>query len=78
MTPADLLVASMAAEPFHPHTCIQALLGLESRIKRATASQHLTDYEDHEKLTDRATSARLLRTFIEAKAFLILVGSQYC
>ena len=30
MTPADLLVASMATEPFDPHTCtcVQPLLGL--------------------------------------------------
>ena len=27
---------------FDPHTCIQALLGLESRIERATISQHVT------------------------------------
>ena len=41
-TPADLLVASMAAKPFHPHTCIQALVGLESRIQHAAASQYVT------------------------------------
>ena len=33
VTPADLLAANMAAEPFDPHTCIQALVGLKSRIK---------------------------------------------
>ena len=39
MTPADLLVASMAAKPFFdPHTCRQTLVGLESRIKRVAAS----------------------------------------
>ena len=27
MTPADFLAASMAADPFHPHTCEQALMG---------------------------------------------------
>ena len=31
-TPYDLLVASMAAKPFHAHTCVQALVRLESRI----------------------------------------------
>ena len=31
-TPADLLTASMAAEVFHPLTCIQALMGLKSRV----------------------------------------------
>ena len=39
---ADLLVASMAAEPFHPHTCKQALVGLESRITGAAATHHVT------------------------------------
>ena len=39
VTLADLLVTSMAAEPFHPRTCIQVLVGLESRIKRTAASQ---------------------------------------
>ena len=29
-TPADLLAASVAAEPFHTRTCVQALAGLES------------------------------------------------
>ena len=42
VTPADLLVASMAVEPFHPHTCIQALVGPKSSIKCAAASQHVT------------------------------------
>ena len=37
VTPADLLVASMAAEPFDPHTCIQALVGLESSVPCLTA-----------------------------------------
>ena len=32
VTPTDFLVASMAAEPFHPHTCIQALVGPKSSI----------------------------------------------
>ena len=42
VAPADLLAASMAAEPFHSPTCVRALVGLESRIKRASASQHVT------------------------------------
>ena len=42
LTPANLLVASMEAKSFYPHTCIQALVGLESRIKCAAASQHVT------------------------------------
>ena len=33
--PADLLAASMATKLFHPCTCKQALVGLESRIKHA-------------------------------------------
>ena len=39
MTPADLLAASMVPQLFHPHTftCVQALVGLESRIKHAIA-----------------------------------------
>ena len=43
-TPTDLLAASMAAEPFHPHTCIciQALVGLKPKIKHVSASQHVT------------------------------------
>ena len=38
-TPADLLETSMAAESFHPRacTCIQALVGLESRNLYLTA-----------------------------------------
>ena len=31
----------MATEPFHPHTCTQVLVGLESRIKHAAASRHV-------------------------------------
>ena len=42
VTPANLMVASMAAKPFHLCTCIQALVGLESRIKCAAAWQHAT------------------------------------
>ena len=42
MTPADLLAASMAGEPLHPHTCVQALVMLQSRIKCAAASQYVT------------------------------------
>ena len=44
-TPTDLLATSMAVESFHPHTCtcIQTLVGLESGIKRAAASQHVTE-----------------------------------
>ena len=45
VTPADPLAASMAAKSFQPHTCtcIQTLVGLESGIKRAAASQHVTE-----------------------------------
>ena len=32
-TPAELLASSMAAEPFHARTFLQALVGLESMIK---------------------------------------------
>ena len=39
---ADLLAASMAPEPFPPHTCEQVLVGLESGIKRAAVSQRMT------------------------------------
>ena len=35
-TPANLLVASMAAEPFLPHTC-EALVGLKTESYHATA-----------------------------------------
>ena len=35
-TPADLLVASMAAEPSLPHTC-EALVGLETGSYHAAA-----------------------------------------
>ena len=41
VTSADLLAATMVAKTFHPHTCVQALVGLESRIKHATAWQHV-------------------------------------
>ena len=34
-TPTDLLVDSMTDKLLHPHTCIQALVGLNSRIKCA-------------------------------------------
>ena len=36
VTPADLLVASMAAEPSLPHTC-EALVGLETGSYHAVA-----------------------------------------
>ena len=39
VTPTDLLVASMATDLFHPHTCVQPLVGLDSRIKCASTSQ---------------------------------------
>ena len=38
-TPADLLVTSMAAQPFHPHTYVQALVWFGPGIKRAATSQ---------------------------------------
>ena len=42
VTPADLLVASMAAQPFHPCTCIQALVGLDPGWDVPLASEHVT------------------------------------
>ena len=45
VTPADLLAVSMAAKPFHPHTCICTLVGLGARIKCAAAS-HACDKTD--------------------------------
>ena len=41
VTSPDLLVASMVAELFHLHTGIQALVGLEYRIKCAISSKHV-------------------------------------
>ena len=38
-TAVDRLAASMAAKPFYPHTCAQALLGLKLGIYHAAASQ---------------------------------------
>ena len=43
VTPADLLAASMAAEPFHSPTCVQVFMGFKSRIKCASASCDKTD-----------------------------------
>ena len=42
VTSTDLLVASMAAELFHPRTCIQTLVGLESRIEHLLPIKKLT------------------------------------
>ena len=44
VTPVDLLAASMAAEPFDPHTCtcVQALVGLEPSIICATCTNCLS------------------------------------
>ena len=41
-TPADFLVASMAAEPFWYTYWCTSIGSAESRIERATASQHVT------------------------------------
>ena len=42
VTPADLLVSSMATELFHSHTCAQVLHELKCGIKHATFSQDVT------------------------------------
>ena len=42
VTTADLLLASMAAKLFHPHSYANALVELESIIKHAAASEHVT------------------------------------
>ena len=42
-----LLAENMAAELFHPHTCLQVLVGLMSRIKCSAASQHVTRQTFH-------------------------------
>ena len=43
MTPTDILAASMAAKSFiHVQAYIQAMVGLESGLKHAAASQDVT------------------------------------
>ena len=44
VAPSDLLVASMTAEPFHPHTCVQQLVGFESRIKHVTTQKYFVEF----------------------------------
>ena len=41
VTPANLLAASKATKLFHPHFCIQTLVGVGSRIKLANLSEHV-------------------------------------